>query len=192
MKQFMRTKIRPLIQRFGIDIVRYKNENSSTLIYPPDFIEQNIKICNAVISHTMTSPERINALIEAVRYVVANKIDGAMVECGVWKGGSTMAMALTLKELGNEDRELYLYDTFSGMIAPSDVDRSIGGTDAREKFSKTKISEDTSDWCLAPLEGVKENVFSTGYSKEKFHFIKGKVEDTIPENIPKEIALLRC
>ncbi len=34
-------------------------------------------------------------------------------------------------------------------------------------------------------------MLSTGYPKEKIHLIKGKVEDTIPENIPKEIALLR-
>ena len=38
---------------------------------------------------------------------------------------------------------------------------------------------------------VKENVFSTGYPKGKIHFIEGKVEDTIPTNIPNEIALLR-
>ncbi len=34
-------------------------------------------------------------------------------------------------------------------------------------------------------------MLSTGYKKEKVHFIKGKVEETIPKNIPKEIALLR-
>ena len=187
MKQFIRTTIRPLFHRFGIDVVRYQKR----MAYPSDFSEQNVRICNAVRPYTMTRPVKVNALIEAARYVVANRIDGAMVECGVWKGGSTMALALTLKEMGNDNRELYLYDTFSGMSAPSDIDISIHGDSAREKFSKTKISEDASEWSLSPLEEVKENVFSTGYPKEKFHFIKGKVEDTIPGNIPREIALLR-
>jgi hypothetical protein len=122
---------------------------------------------------------------------VNNGIDGAMVECGVWKGGSSMAMALTLKNLGSENRDLYLYDTFSGMSAPTDVDVSFRGTKAHETFSDTKISEDASDWYLSPLEEVKRNVFSTGYKKEKIHFIEGKVEATIPKSIPKKIALLR-
>jgi len=190
MKKFLETRLRPLMHRFGIDIVRHQEENATFLSCPPDFTEKNIKIYNAVQPYTMTSPERINALIEAVRYVVANNIDGAMVECGVWKGGSTMAMALTLKEMGNE-RELYLYDTFSGMSKPSDVDRSIDGSIAYEEFAKTRLSEEVTGWCLSPLEEVKANVFSTGYNKEKFHFIKGKVEDSIPVHIPTEIALLR-
>lgn len=45
--------------------------------------------------------------------------------------------------------------------------------------------------CLSPLDETKQNVFSAGYPKDKIHFIKGKVEDTIPENMPKQIALLR-
>jgi O-methyltransferase len=175
MKKTITTIIQPLIQRFGI------------AGYPPDFDEQNIEICRVVKPYTMTSPEKVNALIDAVRYVVAKNINGAMVECGVWKGGSMMAMALTLKKLGDENRDLYLYDTFCGMTAPSDAD----GTRAHQKFSKTKISKDASDWCLSPLDEVKDNLLSTGYPKEKIHLIKGKVEDTIPENIPSKISLLR-
>lgn len=159
--------------------------------YPKDFNGQNTNICDAVQHYTMTSPERVNALIEAVRYIVANKIDGSFVECGVWKGGSTMAMALALKELGNDSRDIYLYDTFSGMTEPADFDVSIHGAKAREQFFETKISENASDWCLSPIEEVKENVFNTGYPVEKFHFIEGKVEDTIPKHLPGDIALLR-
>ncbi len=182
MNNVITTKIRSLVRRFGIDIVRYN---------PPYFGDLNKGICDLVMPYTMTSPERVYALIDAVQYVVKNEVDGALVECGVWKGGSSMAMALTLKKLGVKDRELYLYDTFSGMSAPSDIDVSTRGTKAHDTFSKKKTSEDASDWCLSPLEEVKENVFGTGYPKEKTHFIKGKVEETIPETIPKEIALLR-
>jgi hypothetical protein len=139
----------------------------------------------------MTSLERVNALIDAVQYVVKNDIKGAMVECGVWKGGSSMAMALTLMKLDAENREIYLYDTFSGMSAPGDIDVSNIGTKAHEQFSKSKISADASDWCLSPLEEVKENLLSTGYPKEKTHFINGMVEETIPAIIPEKIALLR-
>ncbi len=191
MKQFITTKIRPLIQRFGIDVVRHQKKDSYTSLYLSKFSEQNIRIYNAVKPYTMTNLEKVDGLIESVRYIIENKIDGAMVECGVWKGGSAMAMALTLKELGFENRNLFLYDTFSGMSKPKDVDVSFNGNKALKHFSKTKISEDSSNWCLSSLDEVKENLFSTGYPKENIHFIEGKVEETIPKNVPIEIALLR-
>jgi hypothetical protein len=77
------------------------------------------------------------------------------------------------------------------MVAPSDVDVSFAGEVAQEIFQKTKISDDVSDWCYSPIDEVRKNVFNTGYPEEKIHFIKGKVEDTIPRDIPKKIALLR-
>ena len=52
----------------------------------------------------MTSPERVYTLIEAVKYVENNHIEGDIVECGVWKGGSMMAVAETLKHLRNTGR----------------------------------------------------------------------------------------
>lgn len=189
MKKFFKSMIRPAIQRAGFDIIRHRKNQA--FVYPPDFSSENIRICERVRHYTMTSPERVNSLISAVQYVVKNGIDGAFVECGMWKGGSSMAMALTLIGLKSDKRDLYLYDTFSGMSAPSDIDISLYGKVAHQRFSETKISDDASDWCLSPLEEVKQNLFSTGYDKEKIHFIKGKVEETIPKSIPKEIALLR-
>ncbi|MDH3909127.1 MAG: TylF/MycF family methyltransferase [Gammaproteobacteria bacterium] len=64
-------------------------------------------------------------------YVVANDIPGAFIECGVWRGGSSMAAALALKELGDESRELWLYDTQEGTSAPTEEDVDIGGQSKR-------------------------------------------------------------
>ena len=172
----------PLIIKCGYDLVEY---------LPTNYDELTFNIFDSVKDYTMTGIERVNAVVEAVKYVEKNKIGGVIVECGVWKGGSTMAMALTLKMLNSETRELYLYDTFSGMNAPTDDDIQYDGTLAEKKFSETKLSKSTSTWCAWSLDKVRENVFSTGYPQEKFHFIKGEVENTILENIPQEIALLR-
>jgi len=158
---------------------------------PRDYDGLSTRIYRAVEGLTMTSPERVLSTIEAIKYVVRHEIEGAIVECGVWKGGSVMAMALTLNELGDNERDIYLYDTFSGMSAPTDVDISYKGANAQEEFSEKKISADSSDWCLSPIEEVKSNVYSTGYPSDKFHFIAGKVEDTIPANAPDTISLLR-
>ena len=180
-----------MIQKAGFDVVRHQRRKSNSWEYPLDFDTSKIEICEAVQPYTMTSPERVNAVIQAVRYVVSHEIGGAMVECGVWKGGSSMAMALTLMEMGGQDRDLYLYDTFSGMSTPTDVDVSIKGARAHRKFMETRVSEDVSEWCLSPLDEVRENVYGTGYDRDRVHFVKGKVEDTIPDTLPGEIALLR-
>lgn len=72
----------------------------------------------AVDAYTLTSPERVVALVDAVRYVVAAHVPGALVECGVWRGGSALAMLRTLVELDATDREIWLYDTFDAHAEP--------------------------------------------------------------------------
>lgn len=179
----------------GFEITRYPKRDSGEPANHQDchypFSEQNKRIYDSVKPYTMTSPERIDALIESVRYLEANGLEGAFVECGVWKGGSVMAMALALKELNNESRDIYLYDTFSGMSQPSDVDITYHGEKASEKYRRTKISDNSSEWCMAHLDEVRKNILGTAYPEQRFHFVQGKVEDTIPHEMPKEIALLR-
>lgn len=179
--------IRPIIRKCGVDLVRYKKD----LNFPLDFDELDIRIYKAVEDYTMTNVERVHAIIQTVQYIVKNKIDGDLVECGVWKGGSIMAMVLTLKELRDMSREIYLYDTFSGMSEPTSVDIWYNGKSFQKEYYHRKISKDFIDWCYASLEEVKSNISRTGYPKDKFHFIKGKVEDTLPGNVPQKIALLR-
>ena len=84
-----------------------------------------------------------------------------------------------------------MFDTYEGMSKPTDLDISFEGKKADSQFEENKKGEDSSDWCFASLNKVKQNVLKTGYSSEKLHFIKGKVENTLPENTPKQIALLR-
>src|SRR4051795_1235087 len=74
--------------------------------------------------YTMTSVARLRAVVEAVRYCVDRDIPGSFAECGVWRGGSVLAMIYTLQELGSADRDIYLFDTFEGMTEPTEHDVS--------------------------------------------------------------------
>jgi O-methyltransferase len=160
--------------------------------FPPDFDPWHIDIINQVRPFTMTSPERLYGLIEAVKYLVENNIQGDLVECGVWKGGSMMTVALTLKKLGNTDRELYLYDTYAGMTAPTDADKSLQGEGA-DHLLQQEIGkkEESVIWAYSSLAEVRKNVLSTGYPENKIHFIEGDVLQTIPAKVASNIALLR-
>jgi O-methyltransferase len=159
--------------------------------YPPDFTDEQIKLWRAVRDYTMTSPERVIGLQDAVRSVVTNAVPGALVECGVWRGGSSMVMALTLRELGETFRDIFLFDTFEGMVDAGPEDRSHAGKSARDLLRKTRRSTGKNIWCIATLDDVRANLVQTGYPPERLHLIPGKVEDTIPAEAPEQIALLR-
>ena len=103
---------------------------------PPDFSDEDIRIIRSVEDYTMTGPERIFALIRAVEYVANNNIPGGIVECGVWIGGSMMAAIKVLQRLSATDRHIFLIDTFEGMSKPGNVDVSIDGCLAEEKYER--------------------------------------------------------
>jgi hypothetical protein len=72
-----------------------------------------------VMPYTMTSKEAVFALYTSINYVLDRNIPGDIVECGVWRGGSSLLAALIMKARNIRDRKLYLYDTFQGMPTPT-------------------------------------------------------------------------
>lgn len=158
--------------------------------YPLDFDAEMVELVEHVRPFTMTSPERIFALVSAVRYVIDRGISGALVECGVWKGGSMMAVALTLQQMGITDRDLFLFDTFEGMPPPQSVDRTFRNESAQELMDNSD-RDSAWVWAFSPQEAVQEAIMSTGYDMSRVHLIKGPVEETLPEAAPQEIAILR-
>jgi hypothetical protein len=140
--------------------------------------------------YTMTGKVRMYALYRALHHVVQNKIPGDFVECGVWRGGSSMLAARTLMQLGDSGRKLYLYDTYRGMSEPGEADVSRDGEEARRQWSKSQKG-DVNTWCYSSLEEVQKNLASTGYPRDQLVFVEGKVEDTIPDTSPEKICLLR-
>jgi predicted O-methyltransferase YrrM len=139
--------------------------------------------------YTMTSMSRMYALHQAVRHVLDRGVPGDLVECGVWRGGSSMVMAKALAAAGDADRRLYLYDTYEGMSEPTDRDRDPGGRSA-EDLLRTHDKDDPI-WAEASLEEVRHNLSTCGLDPDRVEFVKGKVEDTIPATLPSKIALLR-
>jgi hypothetical protein len=97
------------------------------------------------------------------------------------------AVARTLLQINDVSRDLYLFDTYEGMTEPTANDVDYAGKQAADI-----LRQDPDYTCSnAPLEQVKELLYATGYPKEKIHFAKGKVEETIPGSAPESICLLR-
>lgn len=94
---YLKNVIKKIILSFGFEVKRLQAEEHNFPDVPP-FIASTYK---KVRPYTMTSPERIFSLCEAVNYIVDKNIQGDIVECGVWKGGSMMAVAETLLHAGD-------------------------------------------------------------------------------------------
>jgi hypothetical protein len=143
--------------------------------------------------HTLTlkaGVEAVWALYQSVLHVVRHGIPGDIVECGVWSGGSVLLAARTLRHLGDTSRRIYLYDTFAGMPKPEPVDTSWDGVPALPTWEQ--FQRDGRKWGYGGSLGhVRNVVMSSGYPPDRFVFVEGKVEDTIPATHPDSIALLR-
>lgn len=145
----------------------------------------------------MISDRSLCKLIELVKILEEEHIKGEFVECGVWKGGACMILALAQIKFSKIDRDIWLYDTYEGMTRPQE---KYDGPKSINKFNDIRagIHKDRYDkwhgekkWIYSPIELVKKNMYLTGYEKEKIKFIKGDVLETLDTYRPSKIALLR-
>ena len=185
----MKKQLLKIVEKLGYTIT--KSEKSPELY--PDIINTEFWEIYQFCSHyTMTSVARMYALFCAVDYVLSHHIKGSFVECGVWRGGSSMLIAKMLHNRNITDRKIYLYDTFEGMSMPTKNDFDLSGRSASELLDENTHNKEESVWCLADLDDVQHNLRLTGFPETNLIYTKGKVEDTIPGSMPAgSIALLR-
>lgn len=139
--------------------------------------------------------KELTQMVEAVSHV-----PGALVECGVWKGGCSMAMAVEemriAKKMDRPVREIYLYDTFDGMTPPGENDPEK----ATELFEQISTGEyhrsydewhNENKWAWCPREAVEQNLAMTGYPKDQLVFVQGDVVKMLDYIAPEKIAILR-
>src|SRR5436190_1356549 len=167
--------LKPLLRD---SLFRFLNKRGYEVVdpacFPVETTNSEMAIIKRVQPYTMTTVDRIWALMNAVSYVARKPVAGAIVECGVWRGGSMMAAALQLINVGIT-RDLYLYDTFAGMTEPTGDDKS-GDELALSKWAAMQ-RESHNDWAFSPLEEVRRNMASTAYPQQHVRFIKGPVEE---------------
>ena len=83
--KFFKRQIKKLFRRFEFEIKRIKKDKSQFPIEIDNNIKDIINICN---TYSMTGEKRMYVLSEAVKEVSRQKLEGDLVECGIWKGGN--------------------------------------------------------------------------------------------------------
>jgi hypothetical protein len=162
--------------------------------WPVEASRNEIETFEVIREFTGTSPERAFHLMRSVKYIVDNSIEGDFIECGVAKGGSAMLMASILFELGETNREIYLYDLFGARPHFMDLDREIeSGVTVSEYYRAVDSGKKSaiSNWTFYSKAVVVENLNKIPYPREKIHLIEGDVLRTLPLSTHSSIALLR-
>jgi len=136
--------------------------------------------------YTMVNYPRLSNIYSSVKLMEKNKMKGAFVECGVWKGGCAAVMALAA-DRARSGRKVWLFDSFEGLPEPTEKDGTDkDGVSAREHFRMNKD--------IAPIEGVEKLLFlKLKLDKENVLIKKGWFKDTLPEakKATGPIAILR-
>ena len=143
---------------------------------------------------------------DAVNYIIKNNIEGDFIECGVLKGSNEIIMIKELQK-NNQEKNIWMYDTFDGMTSPSEFDWIRNDKNSFHKndtdvmmnneecknFFKEQQKDGYNKWCYCSLDKVKKTLSQFNYNENLLHYIKGNVCQTLldEKNLPNKISLLR-
>ena len=136
-------------------------------------------------------PRFIHTILSA-KYIVQNEIEGDFVECGVWRGGCSLAVKMMFEAYGSS-KKVFLFDTFEGMTAPTAVDIEMQtGKSAETTFIENDKGTHNS-WAYASIEDVQHTFQKSGVNMNEVVFVKGDVLQSlsIVKSLPKKVAALR-
>lgn len=186
----MKSVINRVLRSFGLQVGRIAPD----FVLPVEFTKREIEIFHHVWDNqlTMELKSGLVAGMTAARHAALAQIPGDWVECGVWRGGISLAAKLIFEEYCS-DKKVWLFDTFAGMTEPSKVDRPrFDDYDAQEMFDANR-RKGFNQWCYASLEDVRLNFEKAGADLSGVKFIKGDARLTLKNhsNLPERISVLR-
>src|SRR5215216_5241895 len=132
---------------------------------------------------TMVGLRRLDDLQGCVESVVADGVDGDLIEAGAWRGGASILMRATLDTLGAHDRTVWVADSFQGFPAPE------ADGDEADRSLETEMNS-ASDYLAAPLETVR-GYFDRFGCADGVRFVPGFFEDTMQELRGRQWSVVR-
>jgi O-methyltransferase len=119
---------------------------------------------------TMVGLARLDDLQRCVESVVADGVEGDLIEAGVWRGGASMLMRATLDTLDQAHRLVWAADSFSGFPGPA--------AEASPPRGRRDLSH--FDFLAVPLGEVRANFARFGLDRG-VRFVPGIFEQTMPK-----------
>jgi O-methyltransferase len=128
----------------------------------------------------MIGLKRLDNLQYCVSEVIRRNVPGDLIETGAWRGGASIFMRALITAYGDQNRVVWVADSFAGLPRPDG-----------------RYPEDAGDrhWEARPfdvsLEEVKANFERYGLLDERVRFLAGWFKDTLPTAPIDRLAVLR-
>ena len=148
--------------RYRSEIRLYRKYRRFTMVPLPQFID-NLRLCRLI-----------------------RDVDGAIVECGSWRGGMSAAMAELLARGSQQPRTSVLFDSFEGLPDAQEIDGPAALAWQADSASPIFFQN-----CTASEEEARTAMRRSGTST--FRIVKGWFSETVPRyaEAKPRIALLR-
>lgn len=134
-----------------------------------------------LLAHTMIGMKRLDNLQMCIEQIMADDIPGDLIETGVWKGGSTIFMRGALKAFNDDQRRVWVADSFQGLPEPKADKYPEDRDDIHYTIDSLRVS----------MEQVQKNFAGYGLLDEQVVFLKGWFSDTLPSAPIECLSLLR-
>jgi len=161
-----------LLDRMNLQLVKkvdYKEEQrASGLIWP-------------MYADTMIGTRRLGNLRECIETILRDKVEGDLIETGVWRGGASIFMKAVLTAHGEQGRRLFVADSFQGLPAPDEEKYPQDTGDKLYKF----------DFLAVSRQEVENNFVKYGLLDEDVIFLEGWFKDTLPSAPIEKLSLIR-
>jgi O-methyltransferase len=132
-------------------------------------------------AESMIGIKRLKNIEDCIRDVIANGVEGDLIETGVWRGGATIYMKAVLQTLGDAERIVWVADSFEGLPPPDAEKYPLDAHCDLSELSELAIS----------MEEVKANFEKYGLLDERVKFLKGWFKDTLPNAPFQKLCLAR-
>jgi O-methyltransferase len=130
---------------------------------------------------SMIGLKRLHNIRDCVIEIVKNRVEGDLIETGVWRGGATIYMRGILKALNVTDKKVWVADSFEGLPKPNEVKYVHDKGDRHHAENVLKVS----------LEEVKYNFSKYNLLDDQVQFLKGWFKDTLPVAPIQKLSVLR-
>jgi O-methyltransferase len=204
----MKKLIKSVFAQLGLQITR-KPRPEAGIANPfdgYDYSEKGNAAVNLTKNNSMMPHINLYTLYEQAVYCEKNNIEGAYVECGVWKGGAVGIMAKANMDYGKTRRPIHLFDAFDDICAP-DAEKD-GAKAVSDMIQLAGMKEtDEMNGQLVAVKGAYDFIGGHGtidackdllenkihYPSAQLHYHKGWFQDTVPVDYVQidKIAILR-
>ena len=128
---------------------------------------------------TMVGLERLDDLQACVERVASDGVEGDLIEAGAWRGGASILIRATLDSLGEDERTVWVADSFRGLPEPD------------EDFPEdSALDLSWLNYLAVPQQDVRRNFERFGLERG-VRFLEGYFQDTLPTLTGRTWALVR-